>query len=258
MRGLCYLHVEVRTGQRDLHSGMYGGASLNAMHALMQVLQAVLPRDGRVPEPLRAGVVEPTDAERAGWAELQPGAEAIAEQGSRPADARAAEEFYLRTWAEPSVDVHGLAGGSPRLIKTVLPVHGEANVSIRLVPDQDPVEIARSAEELLRAAAPAGAEVEVTVQSRNPPALVPTDAPAVRIALDVFEDVVGRRPLLVRSGGSIPVVAALAERGIPPIVTGFALPDSNLHSPNERMLAEYLPLGVETARELLRRFAALQ
>jgi acetylornithine deacetylase/succinyl-diaminopimelate desuccinylase-like protein len=258
MRGLCYLHVDVRTGERDLHSGMYGGASLNALHALLQVLQAVLPRDGRVPEPLRAGVVEPTGAEIAGWAELQPGAEAIAEQGSRPADARAAEEFYLRTWAAPSVDVHGLGGGSPRLIKTVLPVHGEANVSIRLVPEQDPGEVAKAAEELLRAAAPAGAEVEVTVQSRNPPALVPTDAPAVRVALDVFEDVVGRRPLLVRSGGSIPLVAALVERGITPIVTGFALPDSNLHSPNERMLAEYLPLGVETARELLRRFAALR
>ena len=258
MRGLCYLHVEVRTGERDLHSGMYGGASLNAMHALMQTLQALLPRDGRVPEPLRAGVVGPTPEERAGWAELQPGAEAIAEQGARPADARAAEEFYLRTWAEPSVDVHGLAGGSPRLIKTVLPVHGEANVSIRLVPDQDPHAIAATAEELLRAAAPAGAEVEVTVQSRNPPALVPADAPAVRIALDVFEDVVGRRPLLVRSGGSIPLVAALVERGIPPIVTGFALPDSNLHAPNERMLADYLPLGVETAQELLRRFAALR
>jgi acetylornithine deacetylase/succinyl-diaminopimelate desuccinylase-like protein len=258
MRGLCYLHVEVRTGERDLHSGMYGGASLNAMHALMQTLQAVLPRDGRVPEPLRAGVVEPAAAETAGWAELQPGEEAIAAQGSRPADERAAEEFYLRTWAEPSVDVHGLAGGSPRLIKTVLPVHAEANVSIRLVPDQDPSVIAATAEQLLRGAAPAGADVDVTVHSRNPPALVQPDAPAVRIASDVFEDVVGRRPLLVRSGGSIPLVAALVERGIPPIVTGFALPDSNLHSPNERMLADYLPLGVETAQELLRRFAALR
>ena len=154
--------------------------------------------------------------------------------------------------------MHGLAGGSPRLIKTVLPVYGEANLSIRLVPGQDPNVIAATAEELLRAAAPAGAEVEVTVQSSNPPALVPSGAPAVQLALDVFEAVVGRRPLLVRSGGSIPLVAALVERGIPPIVTGFALPDSNLHSPNERMLAEYLPLGVETARELLRRFAALR
>jgi acetylornithine deacetylase/succinyl-diaminopimelate desuccinylase-like protein len=257
MRGLCYLHVEVRTGARDLHSGMYGGAALNAMHALTQTLAAVLPRDGRLPEPLRAGIVPPGAEELAGWAELQPGAEALAEQGATPADERAAEELYVRTWAEPSLDVHGIAGGSPTLIKTVLPVHAEANLSIRLVPGQDPDAIAETLGRLLRDAAPAGAELAVTVQSKNPPALVPADAAPLRLALDVFEEVVGRRPLLVRSGGSIPLVAALVERGIPPIVTGFALPDSNLHSPNERLRAEYLPLGVRAATALLTRFGAL-
>lgn len=258
MRGLCYVHVEVRTGARDLHSGMYGGAALNATHALLQTLAAVLPRDGRLPEPLRAGVVPPGEAELAGWAELQRGAEALAEQGAQPADPRAAEEFYLRTWGEPSVDVHGIAGGSPRLVKTVLPVHAEANLSIRLVPEQEPAAIAAAVEALLRAAAPPGAELDVTLHSTSPPALVPPGTPAVRLALDVFEEVVGRRPLLVRSGGSIPLVAALVERGIPPIVTGFSLPESNLHSPDERMRAEYLPLGVETAQALLRRFAELR
>ncbi|HEY7732431.1 MAG TPA: M20/M25/M40 family metallo-hydrolase, partial [Gaiellaceae bacterium] len=258
MRGLCYLHVEVRTGGRDLHSGMYGGAALNAMHALMQTLQAVLPRDGRLPEELRAGVIAPTAEELAGWDELPPGTEVLAEQGARPADARAADELYLRTWAEPSVDVHGIAGGSPQLIKTVLPVHAQANLSIRLVPDQQPDAIAATVEQLLRAAAPAGAELEITVHSQNPPALVPAGERAVQLTADVFEELVGRRPLLVRSGGSIPLVAALVERGIPPIVTGFALPSSNLHSPNERLLADYLPLGVDTAQALLLRFAALR
>jgi acetylornithine deacetylase/succinyl-diaminopimelate desuccinylase-like protein len=257
MRGLCMFHVEVRTGARDLHSGMYGGAALNAMHALMQTLSGVLPRDGRVPEPLRVGVLPPTPEELAGWAELQPGAEALAEQGARPADRRAAEEFFERTWAEPSVDVHGLAGGSPQLIKTVLPVHGAANVSIRLVPGQDAGDVADVFERLLREAAPAGAELELTLHSANPPALVPPDSAAVRLASDAVEHVVGRRPLLVRSGGSIPLVAALSERDIPAIVTGFSLPDSNLHSPNERLVAEYLPLGVATAEELFRRLAGL-
>jgi acetylornithine deacetylase/succinyl-diaminopimelate desuccinylase-like protein len=257
MRGLCYFHVEVRTGRRDLHSGMYGGAALNAMHALVQALSAVLPRDGRVPEPLRAGVVPPTAEELAAWRELQPGAEAIEEQGARPTDERAADEFYIRTWAEPSVDVHGIAGGSPRLIKTVLPVHAEANVSIRLVHDQDPSAIAVVFERLLRDAAPAGAELEVTLQSANPPALVSPDSPALQLGLDAFEHVVGRRPLLVRSGGSIPLVAALSGRGIPALVTGFGLSDSNIHSPNERLPAEYLPLGVETALELFRRLGSL-
>jgi acetylornithine deacetylase/succinyl-diaminopimelate desuccinylase-like protein len=257
MRGICYFHVEVRTGARDLHSGMYGGAALNAMHALLQTLAAALPRDGRLAEPLRAGVRPPSADELAGWSALQPGAEALAEQGAQPADARAADEFYLRTWAEPSIDVHGLAGGSPHLIKTVLPVHAEANVSIRLVGDQDPNVIAVSFERLLREAAPAGAELTVSVLQRNKPARIPADSPAIEIALDAFEAVVGRRPLLVRSGGSIPLVAALTERGIPAIVTGFSLPDSNLHSPNERLVAEYLPLGVKTAEELFRRFGSL-
>jgi acetylornithine deacetylase/succinyl-diaminopimelate desuccinylase-like protein len=257
MRGLCYFHVEVRTGRRDLHSGMYGGAALNAMHVLLRALAAVLPRDGRLPEPLREGVVPPSEEELSAWAELQPGAEALEEQGAVPMDERAAEEFYVRTWAEPSVDVHGIAGGSPRLIKTVLPVQAEANVSIRLVPDQDPATIAATFQRLFQEATPAGAEVEITQSSANPPALVQPDAPAVVIGLDAFEHVVGRRPLLVRSGGSIPLVAALSAREIPALVTGFGLPDSNIHSPNERMPVEYLPLGVDTAVELLARLGGL-
>ena len=257
VRGLCYFHVEVRTGARDLHSGMYGGASLNALHALVQVLGAVLARDGRLPEPLRESVVAPSAEELAAWSELQPGAEAIAEQGSQPMDARAAEEFYLRTWAEPSVDVHGIAGGSPHLIKTVLPVQAEANISIRLVHDQDPAAIAAAFERIMRDAVPAGAELTITLQSSSPPALIPPDAPAIQLALDAFEHVVGRRPLLVRSGGSIPLIPALSARGIPVITTGFGLPDSNIHSPNERLVAEYLPLGVTVAEEIFRRLGNL-
>jgi acetylornithine deacetylase/succinyl-diaminopimelate desuccinylase-like protein len=258
MRGLCMFHVELRTGARDLHSGMYGGAALNATHALMQALAPVLPRDGRVPEPLRAGVEPPAPEELAGWAELQPGNVALEEQGASPADPQAAEEFYLRTWAEPAVDVHGLAGGSPQLIKTVLPVHAIANVSIRLVAGQNAAEIAEVFETLLRDAAPSGAELDVTLHSANPPALVAPDSAAVRLAAAAVEEVVGRRPLLVRSGGSIPLVAALSAREIPAIVTGFALPESNLHSPNERLVADYLPLGVATAAELFGRFGSLE
>jgi acetylornithine deacetylase/succinyl-diaminopimelate desuccinylase-like protein len=257
VRGLCYFHVAVRTGERDLHSGMYGGVSLNATHALLQTLSGVLARDGRLPEPLRAGIAPPTEEELAGWRELQPGGEAIAEQGSRPMDPAAGGDFYVRTWAEPAVDVHGLSGGSPQLVKTVLPVEAEANVSIRLAPGQDPVAIAEAFERLLRDAAPAGADVEVVQRSSAPPGLISPESPVVGLAQDAFEHVTGVRPLLVRSGGSIPLVPALAARGIPVIVTGFALPDSNVHSPNERMLVDYMSLGVATARELFLRLAAL-
>jgi acetylornithine deacetylase/succinyl-diaminopimelate desuccinylase-like protein len=256
-RGLVYFHVVLRTGTRDLHSGVYGGAALNAVHALNQTLVAVLPRDGVLPEPLRAGIVPPTDEERAAWAELVPGEEMLTEAGARRAYGEAAEDFYLRTTAEPALDVNGVIGGSPVLQKTVLPVEAEANLSIRLAPGQDVETIATSVEGLLREAAPDGAELEVTRLSAAEPGLVPPDAPALRLGLDAFEKTFGRRPLLVRSGGTLPIVPALAEKGIPTIITGFALPDSNIHSPNERLLAEYFPLGLETARELYKRLGDL-
>ena len=103
VRGLCYLHVTVRTGRRDLHSGLDGGAALNAMHALVRTLEGVLPRDGRLPEPLRAGIVRPSDEEAEGWARLPPGASELDAAGATPADGSAADEFYARTWVEPSL-----------------------------------------------------------------------------------------------------------------------------------------------------------
>jgi acetylornithine deacetylase/succinyl-diaminopimelate desuccinylase-like protein len=256
-RGLCYFHVRVRTGARDLHSGTYGGAALNAMHALMQTLAGVLPRDGRVPEPLRAGVVQPTPEELADWASQTLGTEELADQGARPADAQAGAEFYVRTWAEPSVDVNGVEGGSPQLQKTVLPAVAEANVSIRLAPGQDPARIGPVFERLLHEAAPEGAEVELELLSSARPGLVRPDSAAIRLGQDAFERALGVRPLLLRSGGTLPIVPALADRGIPTIVTGFDLPDGNLHSPNERLLVEHVPLGVAAARELYAALAGL-
>jgi acetylornithine deacetylase/succinyl-diaminopimelate desuccinylase-like protein len=256
-RGLVYFHVTLRTGERDLHSGLFGGAAMNAMHALTQVLAAVQPHEGRLPEPLRAGIAPPTEAEVAAWAKLVPGPEMLAEAGARPTDPRAAEEFYLRTTAEPALDVNGIMGGSPALQKTVLPVFAEANVSIRLAPGQDVETIAGEVERLLREASPEGAELEVSRLSAAPAGLVPPDAQAVQIGLDVFEQAMGTRPLLVRSGGTLPIVPALADKAIPTIISGFALPESNIHSPNERLLAEYLPLGIEVSRELFRGLAQL-
>jgi acetylornithine deacetylase/succinyl-diaminopimelate desuccinylase-like protein len=256
-RGLVYVHLRVNTGRRDLHSGVFGGAALNALNALDQILAAVLPKEGRAPEPLRAGIAPPTDEELTGWAELTPGDEELAAQGARPADPAAAEEFYLRTFAEPAVDVHGVEGGSPHLQKTVLPVEAHANVSIRLAPGQDPDRIAAEFERLLREAAPEGAELDVERLASSRPGLVDPDSPVVQLGLDAFERSVGTRPLLVRSGGTLPIVPALADKGIPTILTGFALPDSNIHSPNENLHADYLPLGVSAAAELYKEFAKL-
>ncbi len=256
-RGLVYFHLRVRTGERDLHSGVYGGAALNAMHALVQALQAVIATNGRLPEPLRAGIADPTEEELQGWAELTPGAEELAGQGARQMDPRGAEEFYLRTFAEPAVDVNGIEGGSPHLQKTVLPIEAHANLSIRLAPGQDPEQIAPEVERLLREAAPEGADLELTRLSSARPGLVDPDSPAVQLGVEAFERALGTRPLLVRSGGTLPIVPALADKGIPTILTGFALPDSNIHSPNENVLVDYVPLGTKAAQELYKSFGAL-
>jgi acetylornithine deacetylase/succinyl-diaminopimelate desuccinylase-like protein len=257
-RGMAYFHVTVRTGERDLHSGMYGGAALNAAHAIMQTLQGVVARDGTLAEPLRKGIAPVSDKELAGWQELPAGTEELSDQGARPKDPDAARDFYRRTFAEPAVDVNGIHTGSPVLQKTVLPVEAVANVSIRLAPGQTVEAIAPEVERLLREAAPDGADVQVELWSSSPPGLVSPDAKAVQLGLDAFERVVGRRPALIRSGGSIPILAALSDKGIPTIVTGFGLPDSQIHSPNERLVAEYVPLGIETARELFLALAELR
>jgi acetylornithine deacetylase/succinyl-diaminopimelate desuccinylase-like protein len=256
-RGLAYFHVTVRTGERDLHSGMYGGAALNAAHALMQTLDGLVARDGTLAEPLRKGIATPTEEELAEWERLPSGAEELAEQGARPKDPQAARDFYRRTFAEPSLDVNGIHAGSPVLQKTVLPVEAVANVSIRLAPGQKVGEIATEVERILRASAPDGAELALELWSSAPPGLVRSDANAVQLGLDAFERALGRRPALIRTGGTLPIVPALADKGIPTILTGFGLPDSQVHSPNERLVADYVPLGTAAARELFRAFAGL-
>jgi acetylornithine deacetylase/succinyl-diaminopimelate desuccinylase-like protein len=258
LRGLCYFHVSVRTGERDLHSGVYGGAGMNAMHALIQTLSAVLPRDGRAPDALRVGIEPPSEEELEAWKELDSGAEQLAAVGVQPVDGSAAEDFYLRTWAEPAVDVHGLAGGSPDLVKTVLPVEARANVSIRIAPGQRVAEVSAAFERLLREAAPAGAELTIELQSKGEPTLVASDAPALSLAREAFESVLGNEAMLVRVGGSIPVAERIVARGIPTIITGIATKEASAHSPNEKFPAEYLTRGVEVVRETYLRLGELR
>lgn len=256
-RGVAYFHLTLRTGTRDLHSGIFGGAALNAAHALIETLAAVTARDGLLADPLRAGLALPSDEELASWRALPPGEHELAQQGARPADARAADEFYVRTFAEPALDVNGIESGSPRIQKTVLPVEAIANVSIRLAPGQEVPEITAAFERLLRDSAPAGADLELELLSAARPGLVAADSRAIQLGLSAFERALGVRPALIRSGGTLPIVPALSDKGIPSIITGFSLPDANIHSPNERLLVDYVPLGIAAARALLLEFASL-
>jgi acetylornithine deacetylase/succinyl-diaminopimelate desuccinylase-like protein len=255
-RGVIAFDVEVQTGIRDLHSGHYGGTALNAIHALVEALSALFPSDGRLPEPLRQGLLKPTDHELAAWRRLPPGEGELRKVGAPPLDERSAEDFYVRTWAEPSIDVNGIVGGKPGLRNTTLVSRASANFTIRLAPGQDVQTIAHAAESLLRVAAPLGAALDIRWEG-TPPGMTSPDSEPIRLALEAFERVFGRRPLLVRAGGSLPIVHALGERGIPLVLAGLALPESHTHSPNERMLLETFELGVAAARETYAALAGL-
>ena len=254
-RGLVGVELKVTTGERDLHSGMYGGVALNAVHVLMKCLDAVVAGpDGLLPGPLRAGIAPPTPEELDAWSKLPSGAEAISDAGAKPLDGKATEDFYIRTWAEPSTDVNGIIGGKPGVRNTTLSVEASAEFSIRLAPGQDAETIGDAAAALLVAAAPQGAELEIVTSGSNP-GLVRADAPAVQLAVGAFEEALGKRPLLTRVGGSIPLMPALTEKGIDTILSGFALPESNIHSPNERFFVPYFAAGIDTVAAL---FTALR
>ena len=254
-RGMVFAHAEVRGGERNAHSGMYGGAALNAFHALHRMLDAVLPGpDGRLPEDLRAGIVPPTPEEVAGWESLPPGDRQLAEVGARPADARAAAEFNARTTADASLDVHHVSGGE---IRTIVPPVARADFSIRLAPGQVPEEIAGALQARLRDALPDGAELTLECDLAWPSRFDPAE-PALRLAARAIERSFGRAPAVVRSGGSLPILASFMQRGIPAIVSGFSLPQDNIHAPDESYAIASLDHGRRAARALYEDLARLR
>ena len=260
VRGMLYFHLRLRTGATDMHSGLFGGAALNAVHALLHVLSGVVAGpDGRLPGPLRAGATPPSADELAAWELLPPGAEQLAHYGATPIAPGAAEELHVRTFADTSLDVNGIAGGSPDLVKTVLPVEARANVSIRLAPGQDPDEIRAAFERLVRGRLPDGAELEIALRNSARPALTASDARSVELAADAFERTLGFRPVLVRSGGTLPIYAALVARGLPTFATGFGVEsEANVHAPNENVPADAIDAGVATLQEVFRGLAGLR
>ena len=256
-RGLVGYHVVVRTGERDLHSGYYGGAALNAIHALVEGLSAVLPRNGLLPDQLRVGRTALTEVETQSLKKLPSGAEVLLDAGATPLDPQAERDFYDRTWAEPSLDVNGIRGGKPDFVNTTLIVEAEARFTIRLAPGQDPGTVGSAAERLFRRAVPEGAEVMMERENSAPPGVFAPDSPAIQLGLEAFERAVGARPILVRVGGTLPIYPALAAKGIPTIGTGFALRESNVHSPNERLRVQDVDRAVAAATELYKGLAAL-
>jgi acetylornithine deacetylase/succinyl-diaminopimelate desuccinylase-like protein len=254
LRGIVHTQLTVRTGARDIHQGLYGGAALNALNALHRIVAAVLPDEhGRVREELAAGVLAPAEVERASWERLTPGVRMLEEAGARPLAPGAGEEFHERTGAHAAVDLNYTEAGAPR---TVLPGEAKAAVTLRLAPGQSAAELQPVFEGLMRDAAPDGAEVSFHHHSGEPSFFDP-ESPALRLAAEAIGRACGSAPVFVRSGGSIPVVADLASAGIPTIVSGFSLPDDAFHAPDESYRLESLELGEKAASELLTAFAAL-
>jgi acetylornithine deacetylase/succinyl-diaminopimelate desuccinylase-like protein len=254
-RGLVRSRVEVRTGARDLHSGLYGGAVLNAAHALLAMLGQVTPDpEGHVRAELAAGAAPVSAVERDSWDRLRPGPEVLAAVGARPVAAAAGEEFYDRIGAAPALDVNMIATGEPR---TIVPAVAGATVSVRLAPGQRATEVGAELERLLRVGAPEGAEVAFDTDFADPALFDPED-PALRLAATALERACGVPPLLLRLGGTLPLLSVLADRGIPTIVSGFVLDADAIHAPNESFRLESLRLGERAARELYLALAELR
>jgi acetylornithine deacetylase/succinyl-diaminopimelate desuccinylase-like protein len=253
-RGLLRASVQVRTGARDLHSGLYGGAALNAAHVLLAMFAELAPDgEGRVREELRAGVAPVGERERESWSRMEPGPDALRAVGAREVTAGAGEEFYERIGALPALDVNMMSTGEPR---TIVPSVARGHVSLRLAPGQSAEALAPVFERLLRSAAPEGAEVELELDLADP-ALFDPEHPALRLAGDAIGRACGTAPAFVRLGGTLPLLAVLADRGVPTIVSGFVLPDDAIHAPDESYRLESLRLGERSARELYSGLAAL-
>ena len=254
LRGIVMLHLEVRTAERNLHSGIFGGVALNALHVLHGILARVVPdADGRVRAELRTGTRAPAAVELESWRRLPPGAAALAAAGGRPVHPEAGAELYVRTGAEPSLDVNEIRGGEPR---TVVPAIARASVSLRLAPGQDATQMQGVLEGLLREGLPAGAELDIEAHVASPVLFDPTDG-ALQLAGEALARACGTAPAYLRSGGSIPIVAEMSARGYPVIVSGFGLPDDAVHAPDESFALHSLEWGEAAARELYLALASM-
>jgi acetylornithine deacetylase/succinyl-diaminopimelate desuccinylase-like protein len=257
VRGVVMAHLRVRTAERDLHSGVYGGVAMNAAHALAQMLAQVLPDfDGRLREELRGGLQPPSPEELASWADLPAGAKVLAEAGATEIAPGAAGDLYTRTWAGASLDINGIESGDALQRRTIIPCTASARLSVRVALGQSGTEIAAALERILRAAAPAGARIELEVDPGEPAGFDAAD-PVLALAREAIGRATRMPPLYVRSGGSIPILGALAQRGIPTVLSGFALDADGIHGPDESYRLESLALGERAARELYSSLASL-
>jgi acetylornithine deacetylase/succinyl-diaminopimelate desuccinylase-like protein len=251
LRGLIYTEIEARGPARDLHSGLYGGAAPNAIFGLVELLSKLKDANGHILIPgMYDDVRPPSPAEKHSWSILPFDEQEFLknEVGASRLTGEPGYSVFERTWARPTLELHGIAGGfTAPGAKTVIPAKATAKVSMRMVPDQDPEKIVAAFRKFVKENTPAGIETEVRVLSAGPAIMVNPDHPAIAVAAQAFSDILGRETVFVRSGGSIPIVGDFAKHlGIPTILMGFGLPDDGLHSPNEKYKVSNYYAGIMT------------
>src|ERR1700722_19665344 len=263
LRGLVYMELEATGPDRDLHSGLYGGAAPNPIHGLIEVLGKCKDAKGSIRIPgMYDDVAPPAPVELESWKRL-PFNEAEflrKELGATELTGEAGYSVLERVWARPTMEVHGIAGGFTGAgSKTVIPPKAVAKISFRLVPYQDPEKILKSFPDFLQFNSPAGIRMELRVLSAAPAVMVDPDHPLIRIAAQAFSDMLGKPTVLTRNGGSIPVVGDFARHlGIPTILMGFGLPDDGLHSTNEKYCLANYYTGIMTIAHFFEQYGAAE
>jgi acetylornithine deacetylase/succinyl-diaminopimelate desuccinylase-like protein len=255
LRGLAYFEVHVKGPSHDLHSGLYGGAVKNPINALCEMIGKLHDEQGRVTVDGFYDDVRPlTEQERAETAALGHDEAAFrAEIGVSESVGEAGYTVLEQTASRPTLDCNGIWGGYTGAgAKTVLPSEAHAKFSCRLVADQDPRDIEDKVEAWFAANAPAGVEVSVKRHHGAPPFLVDRSAPAISAAVRALERVWQTKPVFIRSGGSIPIVASFKHvLGLDTILMGFGLADDRLHSPNEKFGLENFRQGIRSSAYVL-------
>ncbi len=259
LKGMAYFELIVRGAKSDLHSGMFGGTVANPLNALATILASLKGADGRVRIDGFYDSVRPLeDWERVEFAKLPFSEATFLEQvGSPSLEGEVGFTTLERRWARPTCDVHGLYGGyqgpGP---KTVLPRMAGAKLSFRLVPNQDPRQVAAQFKSHVEKVTPPGVTVEVIEHHGAPAVLVGVDSPGVRAATRAIEAGFGKPPVMMREGGSIPVVGLFKEHlGVDTLLLGWGQDDDNLHGPNEKFSLADFHRGIKAGAHLLAELA---
>jgi acetylornithine deacetylase/succinyl-diaminopimelate desuccinylase-like protein len=259
LRGIAYFEVVVRGPKQDLHSGGYGGMVANPANVLAELLASLKDCQGRIQLPGFYDAVLPLEPwERASMAKLNfDEQELMARLGVDALPGEAGFTPLERKWARPTCDVCGVYGGyQGEGSKTIIPAMAGAKVSFRLVPRQDPVEVARSFRQFLESRLPPGVRLEISEYHSAPPVLVPVASPGIEAAKRATHAGFGCAPVFIRNGGSIPVVSTFREiLQVDCLLLGFGLPDDNTHSPNEKFCLKDYHRGIRTSAHLWKELA---